>query len=88
VCEVANKGKCIAVDVLLLYDLCVILAHTARVSLRHPMNPPVYLPALSLHENADSDNVYSQVHWVISIPAMHLTALFGFNIVTVGQSDN
>jgi hypothetical protein len=64
------------------------LAHTARVSLQHPMNPRFYLSAPSVHENADSDNVYSQVRWVVSIPAMHLTALFGFSIVTVGQSDD
>lgn len=77
-----------AVDVLLLYELCLILALTTRVSLRHPMNPPTCLLDPSVHENADSDEFHSQVLWVGSIPAMHLTVLFGFNIVTVGQSDD
>jgi hypothetical protein len=52
------------------------------------MNPLVYLLAPSIHENADSDEFHSQVLWVGSIPAMHLNALFGFTIVTVGQSDS
>jgi len=52
------------------------------------MNPPTCLLDPSVHENADSDEFHSQVLWVGSIPAMHLTVLFGFNIVTVGQSDD
>ena len=90
VCQVAEFGK---VQRLFCWCLIVvwvmsILAHTARVSLRHPTNPPVYLPAPSVHENADSDNVHSQVLWFGSIPAMRSTALFGFSIVTLGQSDD
>ena len=43
--------------------------------------------APSIHGNAESDNIHSQVLWVGSTCAMHLTA-FGFNIVTVGLSDD